>query len=467
MGIACATRRQKFRSKPHALDGPRLNSNYRWICSTAVNNTDKMVFSFGDGSHGALGLPSGGDAYEPTQVERLPRYVSSVASGHYHSLAVTNQGEVWAWGRNEEGQLGQGLGVPRESWNQPKIVQGLDKVEAITAAASGVVSMAVSKDGALWVWGKSKRGQLGLGKGITEALIPQRVEALAEKEIVQVALGWGHALARTNEGKLYAWGYSANGRLGFTAASVEELKPQNHSNMVSAKKSTVNNASRFEIAEKLVLEDLEKEKHLPITWEPSPVYDLNHFKVVDVACGLDHSLVLCEKGLLFSFGDNIYGQLGRSLEEPHLQTVDLNQKVAAIAAGLGHSLGITLDQLSSDQGGSRRNASYTGELNTDIFSWGWNSTSQLGRSGGEITANPGKVMGLDGKRPVAVSGGRAHSIAITSERELWVWGCGRNGRLGLGSSIDEPEPYPVESLEGLKVLQAVCGFDHNLLLVDV
>jgi len=145
-----------------------------------------MVFSFGDGSHGALGLPSGGDAYEPTQVERLPRHVSSVAAGHYHSLAVTHRGEVWAWGRNEEGQLGRGLEVPRESWNQPKIVQGLDKVEVINAAASGVVSMAIGKDGALWVWGKSKRGQLGLGKGITEALVPQRVEALAGKKIVQV-----------------------------------------------------------------------------------------------------------------------------------------------------------------------------------------------------------------------------------------------------------------------------------------
>lgn len=145
-----------------------------------------MVFSFGDGSHGALGLPYAGDAYEPTQVEGLPHHVSSVTAGHYHSLAVTQRGEVWAWGRNEEGQLGRGLGVPRESWSQPKIVQGLHNVEVINAAASGVVSMAIGKDGALWAWGKSKRGQLGLGKGVTEALVPQRVEALAGEEIVQV-----------------------------------------------------------------------------------------------------------------------------------------------------------------------------------------------------------------------------------------------------------------------------------------
>lgn len=469
MGIAGLARRHALRRKTQYFHGfPGATSGFRWICNTASDNTQKMVFSFGDGSHGALGLPYAGDAYEPTQVEGLPHHVSSVTAGHYHSLAVTQRGEVWAWGRNEEGQLGRGLGVPRESWSQPKIVQGLHNVEVINAAASGVVSMATSKDGALWAWGKSKRGQLGLGKGVTEALVPQRIEALAGEEIVQVALGWGHALACTNEGKLYSWGYSADGRLGFTAASVEEQKPQHHSSIFSTKMSPVNNASRFEIAEKLVLEDMEKEKHLPITWEPSLVYDLNHFKVVDVACGLDHSLVLCDNGLLFSFGDNIYGQLGRSLQGPLLQPVELNQKVVAIAAGLGHSLAISLNQMSSTQGGeSRTNASHTEELNTDIFSWGWNSTFQLGRTGGEITSKPGKVKGLDGKKPVTVSGGRAHSIAITSERELWVWGCGRNGRLGLGSNIDEPEPYPVESLEGLRVLQAVCGFDHNLLLVDV
>lgn len=52
--------------------------------------------------------------------------------------------------------------------------------------ASGVISAAIGDDGSLWVWGKSKRGQLGLGKGITEALLPSRVEALSEEKIAKV-----------------------------------------------------------------------------------------------------------------------------------------------------------------------------------------------------------------------------------------------------------------------------------------
>lgn len=76
------------------------------------------VMSFGDGSHGALGLhtfPVGLDshAYEPTPIPALPTNVSGVAAGHYHSLALTSQGHVWAWGRNTESQLGRGALSPR------------------------------------------------------------------------------------------------------------------------------------------------------------------------------------------------------------------------------------------------------------------------------------------------------------------------------------------------------------------
>lgn len=71
--------------------------------------------SFGDGSHGALGLPlahlsgPGSDSYEPTRVPGLPSDIANVSAGHYHSLALTSQGQVWSWGRNKEFQLGHGL----------------------------------------------------------------------------------------------------------------------------------------------------------------------------------------------------------------------------------------------------------------------------------------------------------------------------------------------------------------------
>lgn len=84
-------------------------SNYRGGCRRFAS-----VWSFGDNSNGALGISSPLlDAYEPTKVLLLPATVTKVAAGHYHSLAVNADGDVWAWGRNEEGQLGRGFYAPR------------------------------------------------------------------------------------------------------------------------------------------------------------------------------------------------------------------------------------------------------------------------------------------------------------------------------------------------------------------
>ncbi|XAR56353.1 hypothetical protein NMG60_11036807 [Bertholletia excelsa] len=419
-----------------------------------IRSKHTVVMSFGDGSQGALGLPasvacSGGDAYEPTPVHGIPSDVSSITAGHYHSLAVTSLGEVWAWGRNQEAQLGRGLLAPRESWNEPQRVDGLDHVQIRATFASGVISAAIADDGSLWVWGKSKRGQLGLGKGITEAVSPSRVEALAGEDIVKVALGWGHAIAHTREGKLYGWGYSADGRLGQMGNQFDPSPLDSSNNM---QKATELSNSVLEASEKLVLEGMEKEKDMPIIWEPSLIKELADFEVLDVACGLDHSLVLCRDGTLLSCGSNIYSQLGRSTPDLGLQPVDVNFHPVSIACGLGHSLAIC--QIAKSEGTKDT---------TGIVSWGWNQSSQLGREGPENL--PLVVEGLAGETPISVSGGRAHSIALTSKKEVWVWGSGRNGRLGLGSSIDANEPNLVEYLEGSEVLQAVAGFDHNLVLV--
>ncbi|XP_004512057.1 ultraviolet-B receptor UVR8 isoform X2 [Cicer arietinum] len=415
------------------------------------------VMSFGDGSHGALGLATstvgmGVDAYEPTPIPSLPSDILSVYAGHYHSLALNSQGQLWAWGRNNEAQLGRGLSS-RETWNEPKRVEGLENVKVCGAYASGVVSSAVGEDGSVWVWGKSKRGQLGLGKHIIEAVAPSRVEALSGENVAKVSFGWGHALALTVDGKLFGWGYYADGRIGNMRNGHLKSSPLD-STLNAFSNNTQFESSDLEVAEKRVLQGMEKENNMPIIWEPRLVEELRGIHVVDIACGLDHSLVLCRDGSLLSCGSNVYGQLGRAREDLGFFPVDINFTPVSIAAGLGHSLVIC--QLDESDG-----SVIVGT--TNIASWGWNISSQLGRSG---PANfPALIDALAEENPVSVSAGRAHSVALTSKGEMWVWGSGKNGRLGLGSSVDEVEPFYLDSLEGFQILQAVSGFDHNLVLV--
>lgn len=113
--------------------------------------------------------------------------------------------------------------------------------------------------------------------------------------ILQVSLGWGHALALTKDGKLFGWGYYADGRLG-KIGNLSEASPLD-SISGRVKSSCENSNSMIEAAEKLVLEAIEKETDMPIIWQPTLIEELCDVKVVDVACGLDHSLVLCSKSL--------------------------------------------------------------------------------------------------------------------------------------------------------------------------
>ncbi|XP_050206404.1 uncharacterized protein LOC126656012 [Mercurialis annua] len=449
--------REFLQKEQNFLNQIAINTIRRFMSSQrSANHNVTRVMSFGDGSHGALGLPTsltgvGTDAYEPTIVPGLPADVVGLAAGHYHSLAVTSSGQLWAWGRNHEAQLGRDVLAARDTWNEPMRVEGLNKVHVISAFASGVVSAAIADDGSLWVLGRSKRGQLGLGKGITEALVPSKVEALAGEKIAKVSFGWGHALALTDDGKLFGWGYSADGRLGRIAGGVDVSALDSSSALVKDNQQVPR--STVEATERLVLEGMEKENDMPIVWDPCLVEESQGTEVVDIACGLDHSLVLFRDGTLLSCGSNIYGQLGRANQEIGLFPVDVKFHPFSIASGLGHSFAVCKTALSDSEGEA-----------TCIVSWGWNQRSQLGRVGPENI--PSEVEGLDEEDPVSVCGGRVHSIAVTSKLEVWVWGCGKNGRLGLGSSVDEAEPVLLDSVEGYDVLQAVSGFDHNLILIS-
>ncbi|KAJ7565806.1 hypothetical protein O6H91_02G076100 [Diphasiastrum complanatum] len=118
----------------------------------------------------------------PVRVQGLEK-VRVVAAGAFHNLALLEPGNVWAWGNNEYGQLGTGDTQPRAS---PIPVRGLTGLVLEDIAAGGWHSMALTVDGQVYAWGRGEHGRLGFGDDKSSKMFPQRVHLLTGDIIVQV-----------------------------------------------------------------------------------------------------------------------------------------------------------------------------------------------------------------------------------------------------------------------------------------
>jgi alpha-tubulin suppressor-like RCC1 family protein len=110
----------------------------------------------GDGTEG-----NGNDRYTPTRAGAANDW-RLVDAGYGHSLAIKNDGSLWAWGYNSDGQLGLGFNDGGHYWTAPDFQVGADR-DWVLAAAGGYHSMALKSDGSVWGWGANHRGQLGDG----------------------------------------------------------------------------------------------------------------------------------------------------------------------------------------------------------------------------------------------------------------------------------------------------------------
>ena len=162
------------------------------------------------------------DRTAPMQVQGIAGEVKAVSTGvGYHSLALTTDGHVWAWGLNTNGELGDGTKIQR---NAPVRVNGLDDVIAV--AVGGWHSLALKSDGTVWAWGADTYGELGDGSGNVcgtqqeiQDNVPGKVDCSLPRMInitgVQaIAAGNSHSFAVKNDGTVWSWGYNAWGTLG-------------------------------------------------------------------------------------------------------------------------------------------------------------------------------------------------------------------------------------------------------------
>ncbi|XP_023915752.1 ultraviolet-B receptor UVR8 [Quercus suber] len=137
----------------------------------------------------------------PVRVQGLER-VRLIAVGAFHNLALQEDGTLWAWGNNEYGQLGTGDTQPR---SQPILVNGLSGLTLVDIAAGGWHSTALTDDGEVYGWGRGEHGRLGFGDSDKSSkMVPQRVNLLAGEDIVQVSCGGTHSVALTRDGRIFS-----------------------------------------------------------------------------------------------------------------------------------------------------------------------------------------------------------------------------------------------------------------------
>ncbi|KAJ3072817.1 putative E3 ubiquitin-protein ligase herc4 [Podochytrium sp. JEL0797] len=304
------------------------------------------------------------------------------------------------------------LGDPGEAPTHPHDISFFHDAEfSINSAAFGeahgcaVVSLVLlvarrGEEGILLAWGDNSHGQVGHSKNNSQ---PSRVDTLDLFVIKQVSCGSRFSVVLTTCGKVLSFGSNEYGQLGHSFESKKSTKP------------------------KLV-------KFMPV---PRITHALP--KIVSIASGSRHSLLLSEDGSVWSFGDNSLFQLafGRSVPVSHgaaLIPELYGVPIKKIVCGGAFSMALT--------------------SSGTVYSWGSNTAGQLGHGSRVDTHVPTTISKLSGV--VDICAGENHCIAIDSNGKCFVWGSGYH-----------VSPIELTGMDGCAfgpVLKIASGKHHSFIL---
>lgn len=326
---------------------------------------------------------------------------SAIAAGYFHSLRINANGNLYAWGNNSNGQLGDGT---QEQKSSPTLVNLPAGVKAVAVATGNSHSLAIGSDGKLYAWGNNNFGQLGDGT-IIDKSTPVLVNLPEDVELMSIAAGAYHSIAIDKNGILYAWGSNADGQLGIG--------------------SNVNQAT-------------------PVAFTlPNRAFPLS------ISAGQLHSLAIGSDSRLYAWGGNHHGQLGYgsklSLNKPMAVKLASNAYPIMISAGANHSLTLT--------------------GNGDIYAWGSNFAGQLGDNSELDRTYPVRVDVPFGVNITSISAGANHNTAISESGELYAWGFNMFGQLGDGSKTNRNIPTKIDATGTIgSASVSVAGAMHSMML---
>ena len=363
-----------------------------------------------------------------------PASGAKLAGGMYHSTAIKNDGSVWVWGWNTDGELGDGTNVPQ---SLPKRVSNLPPIVSI--ANGWTHTIALTSAGNLLAWGGNDQGQLGIGSKIKQ-FSPVSIPNLTR--VSAIACGSNHSLAVSN-GEVWTWGLNSSGQLG-NGGTTTSLSPVKASDLSD---------------------------------------------VIAVSAGLAHSIALKSDGTVWTWGSNDYGQLGDGTQTPQSTPIKVPSLsgIKRIAAGGYHCLAIKSDDTvvawgwngAEQLGVSGINYStvprqvenlsgiiavaagdnhHSLALKSDGTVWGWgnNGGGQLGNGNTTQSSIPVQAVGISDIIAIA-AGSSGHSMALQRNGMVFTWGNGGAWQLGDGNSGNRTTPLDIPLTAGASNVNAVAS----------
>jgi len=320
---------------------------------TIAIKTDGTLWSWGYNFYGNLGDNT--RTFRSTPVTTLLGGTNwkSIASQRYHTVALKTDGTLWSWGYNQFGQLGNFSSGSTASRSTP-VTTLLGGTNWKSIASGYAYTVALKTDGTLWTWGENFNGQLGVND--TTSRSTPVTTLLGGINWKSIASGYGHILAIKTDGTLWCWGRNGYGNLG------------------------VNDT----------------------TYRSTPVTTLlggTNWK--SISCGdKGHTIALKTDGTLWSWGSNVYGQLG---------TNDTTTRSTPVTTLLGGT------NWKSIAGGGY----HTVALKTDgtLWSWGANFSGQLGINDTTSRSTPvTTLLGTTNWKSIACAS--SHTIALTAGQSV-------------------------------------------------
>ncbi|XP_057267804.1 X-linked retinitis pigmentosa GTPase regulator isoform X2 [Pezoporus wallicus] len=295
---------------------------------TAIVTGNGKLYMFGSNNWGQLGLGSKSTVSKPT--------------------CVKEKGNVYAAGGNSEGQLGLGDTEERTTFHLIRFFTNQHKIKQL--AAGSYTSAAVTEDGQLFVWGDNSEGQIGLAD---EACVSIPCQVDVGKPVSSVSCGYYHSALITGDGELYTFGEPENGKLGLMPEQLKNNRvPQPVMGIVEKVNKVACGGEHTVVLTETNVYTFGLGQHGQLghgtfifeTSVPKSVKHLRRYKICNITCGENHTAVIAENGLMFTFGDGRHGKLGLGEEnftnqfDPTLCYNFLKFTVLLVACGGCHML---------------------------------------------------------------------------------------------------------------------------------